>query len=77
MQNKLTDLNNHLFEQLERLLDDDVCKDKESAELEISKAKMVCEVSQQIVGVAQVQLQGIKLAQEWNLSKMPETLSLE
>lgn len=78
MQNKLTDLNNHLFEQLERLLDDDICKDKESSSVEIARAKAVCDVSQQIIGVANTQLEGIRLSNEWNLKgNMPSTMAIE
>lgn len=78
MQNKLSDLNNHLFEQLERLLDDDVCSDKEATASEIAKAKAVCDISQQIVNIANVQLNGVKLSNEWNLKGiMPKTLAIE
>lgn len=78
MQNKLSDLNNHLFEQLERLLDDDVCNTKETTAAEIAKAKAVCDISQQIVNIANVQLDGVRLSNEWNLKgAMPKTLAIE
>lgn len=47
MQNKLTDLNNHLFAEMERLSDEDL-KGEELAN-EISRAEAVCRVSQQII----------------------------
>lgn len=45
--NSLTDLNNHLFEQLERLMDDDVSE--EQMKKEIIRSKAVTEVAEVIV----------------------------
>ena len=47
MKNKLTDLNNHLFEQLERLNDEGLTDDE--LEKEIKRAKSIAEISQQII----------------------------
>lgn len=47
MKNKLTDLNNHLFAQLERLSDEDL-KGGELAE-EVDRAKAITMVSSQII----------------------------
>lgn len=47
MKNKLSDLNNHLFEQLERLNDGDLTE--EELEKEIKRAKSIAEISQQII----------------------------
>lgn len=38
MRNKLTDLNNHLFEQLERLNDDELSEEELEKEIKRSKA---------------------------------------
>ena len=50
MQNKLTDLNNHLFAELERLGDEDL-KD-EALEKEIGRAKAITDVAEQVVSNA-------------------------
>lgn len=78
MQNKLTDLNNHLFVQLERLGDDEICKDKESTMLEIARAKAVSDISTNIVEVARVCIDGIKLQEDLHISEkeMPEVLRI-
>lgn len=47
IKNKLTDLNNHLFAQLERLSDEDL--KGEELEQEINRAKAITSVSSQII----------------------------
>jgi hypothetical protein len=47
MQNKLGDLNNHLFAQLERLGDEELTGDK--LEEEINRTKAITSVSSQII----------------------------
>ncbi len=47
MQNKLTDLNNHLFAELERLGNEDLEGDKLKDEL--SRSKAITDVAQQVI----------------------------
>ena len=57
--NTLTDLNNLLFEQMERLMDPDL-----DLEDEIHRAKAMSSVSNSIVANANVQLEAMKLASD-------------
>lgn len=76
MKNSLTDLNNYLFEQLERLLDDEVCHDDESTRREIAKAHAVTDVANSITGNASVQLAAMRFKAGNGLSEddMPQML---
>lgn len=47
MQNKLTDLNNHLFAQMERLSDEDLTG--EQLQNEIDRARAITSISSQII----------------------------
>lgn len=49
MKNKLSDLNNHLFAQLERLSDEDLIKNEPKLKLELQRTKAIKAVSQEIV----------------------------
>jgi hypothetical protein len=49
MKNKLKDLHNHLFMQLERLSDEDVIDDDEKFNKEVRRADAICKVSGQII----------------------------
>jgi hypothetical protein len=60
MQNKLLDLNNHLFAQLERLGDEDLVGDKLSEE--INRARAITEVAGQVISNANLVLAAYKVA---------------
>ena len=59
MENKLTDLNNHLFMQLERLNDEDLTP--EQIEQETARAKAMVDVSSQITTISAQQLKAVEL----------------
>jgi hypothetical protein len=64
MKNKLSDLNDHLFAQMERLSDEDLAGEKLSQEIDRSKA--VSSIAKDIVGNARLVLDAQKSAWEWN-----------
>jgi len=65
--NKLMDLNNHLFEQLERLNDDDLTTDQ--LEKEIGRSKAIGGVAQNIISNANLSLNAEKFKAEYGLEK--------
>ena len=64
MKNKLIDLNNHLFAQLEKLGDDDLSD--EALEKEIKRTDAMVSVSSQIIQTANVALSAAKLVASQN-----------
>lgn len=56
MKNKLSDLNDHLFAQLERLGDEDLCKDNEKLANEIERSKALTSISAQVVSNSRLAL---------------------
>jgi hypothetical protein len=63
MRNKLTDLNNLLFEQLERLNDDELTGDE--LDQEINRSKAVTSVAQTIINNGNLILNAKKHADEY------------
>lgn len=75
MKNKLGDLNNHLFAQLERLNDEDI--KGEDLQEEIARAKALTGIATQIISNANVVLQAKKLQAETlgrDKTEMPKML---
>ncbi len=62
MKNKLIDLNNHLFEQLERLNDDDL--DAEQLAHEAQRTDAMTKIADQIISTAHIAIQAAKLVNE-------------
>lgn len=74
--NKMTDLNNHLFLQLERLNDEEL--NGEKLQEEIHRAKAITCISKEIVSSAKLQLEVVRLISESGEvnQKLPEMLML-
>ena len=74
MQNKLIDLNNHLFAQLERLSDEDIHGD--NLKEEIDRAKAVSNIADKIIQNGNLSLKAVQYAQEYSAQsvQVPQTL---
>lgn len=59
MKNKLTDLNDHLFTQLERLTSETL--KPEEVETEVQRAHAIVQVADQIISNARIQLDALEL----------------
>jgi len=66
MKNKLSDLNNHLFAQLERLGDEELSGDKLTEE--IGRAKAVTDVAQQVIANANMAIKAQALMLEYGVA---------
>lgn len=74
--NKLADLNDHLFAQLERLNDEDLTDEKILAE--VKRATAISKVASQIIKNAEVTLEAVKLVQfgDLRIKELPESFGL-
>ena len=70
--NKLTDLNNHLFAQLERLSDEDLKEEKLA--LEVARTRAIGEVSRHIIDNARLALSAQKALGE-SIRSLPAMIS--
>jgi hypothetical protein len=76
MKNTLGDLNNHLFEQLERLNDEDL--KGEELDIEIKRARAITYVASQIIANGTLALGARKLAREVDQEeKLPPMLEAQ
>lgn len=74
MKNKLIDLNNHLFAQLERLNEENISNEKLSTEIERSKA--IAGIAREIIGNGNLALKAEEMRQNERIPKLPDFLLL-
>ncbi|MFN0276776.1 MAG: hypothetical protein ACKVPJ_13600 [Chitinophagales bacterium] len=60
MKNKLGDMRNHLFAQLERLSDEELTKKPEMLDKELKRAQAIKDVAQVIVNSAKVEVDAMR-----------------
>lgn len=65
MQNNLSDLNNHLFSQLELLESGELSEN--ALDLELKKARAITQISSQILNIARLQIAAINTAESCGL----------
>lgn len=77
--NKITDLRDHLFAQLERLSDDNDMKNPIKREAEIQRSKAISEVSQSIINTAKLEVDYLKALSNVpvNQKAVPNFLQIE
>lgn len=75
MKNGLGDLNNHLFEQLERLSNQNIMSNPKKAAAEIQKAKAIASIAGSITNNAKVQLEALRTVNELRIKQenLPDT----
>lgn len=69
MKNRLSDLNNHLFAQLERLSAEDISP--EQIEQEVKRTEAIVSVAEKITGNAELQLRAARLFAEHGATVLP------
>lgn len=78
MKNTLTDLNNYLFEALERLADDELTEDE--LQKEITRSRAVTSVAETIIHNGELSLKAVRHVKEYGLGpddrKMPPMLEV-
>jgi hypothetical protein len=74
MKNTLTDLNNYLFEQLERLNDDDLTK--EQLDRELQKADSIVKISEKIIENGELAFKTMKHLDEFGRHSGKSTRSV-
>lgn len=75
MKNKLSDLNNHLFAQLERLSDEDLTM--EQIDKEVIRGRAINEVAKTVVDNAKLVLEAAKLKDNCVIDAVPDVIGIE
>lgn len=74
MKNKLVDLNNHLFAELERLSDEDL--KGEALQEERERAKSIANIAQVLINNGELALKAVKHSTEYGKEYVPDILSI-
>ena len=74
MKNKLIDLNNHLFAQVERLCDEDL--EGEAMTKELNRSKSVSNLAAQIINNAKLALDAHKAINDGLIKSAPEMIGM-
>lgn len=69
MKNKLSDLNNHLFAQMERLTEEGISE--ENLKQEVARAEAMVDISDQVLRVADTNLKAAKLFADHGEAVLP------
>lgn len=84
MKTKLSDMTEHLFEMAERLLDDEVCSDKEHIASEVNKAQAMAGLADMVVKIEATkmeqfnsQIHAMEVANKLGLSYQPKELEFK
>ena len=78
MKTNLQELNNYLFEELERLNDDEELSDDEKLNKEIKRSKAITNVAQTIINNANTVLEAQKfVSKDGRIKELPKMLSIE
>ena len=76
MKTSLKDLNNYLFEELERLNDDETLDQDNNLDKELKRAKAISNIGSTIVNNAKTIIDGFKLADELGMENVNNVLKL-
>lgn len=76
MKTSLNDLNNYLFEQLERLNDDETLSEEDNFEKEMKRTKALTEVAKTIIDNANTVIDAQKVALEMGVNNASDVLQL-
>lgn len=74
MKTSLQDLNNYLFEELERLNDDEELANEENLDKEIKRSKAITSVAQTIINNANTVLDAQKFMSDSGVEELPKML---
>lgn len=79
MKNNLADLNDSLFEMLEKLSDSETLEDEKKLGMMLRQANAACSISSQILKVAKLQVQALRVAEDCGLlnEEMPALLAVK